>query len=395
MNNSYLCPCCNKAVKDTDEVCPLCHWTLKTLYRPGELTAEQKLAHQQALEKCKKEHQDRLQKQRENEKRDRLRLQQESKRPDRSQQPGDKDSPSSADHAQLRWRAHSQPIRALAVRPDNTLLASGSTDSTVKLWSLWEWSEQDQGQGSEHAGSVNGLAFVDGGERLLTVSADGRVLQWLVKQRLDARGWTIERVLAKWPVPLTAISYHQGSDTIAVGDNLGAIHVWDRRKDASSARPLTGHGSIVQSVALASGDPLQLASASEDGTLRLWGVGRAPQSRPLWTIGGHIFCVCFSARGELLAGGSSRGLRIWSLRDNSLLVSADRGQSVRSVVFLGANRVACGTQGGSLLLWDIDQGDFIWQKQLASPVLALAVVPSLNFLISGSQNGMIECWALP
>src|SRR5262249_30823251 len=63
--------------------------------------------------------------------------------------------------------------------------------------------------------------------------------------------------------------------------------------------PLRGHENSIQSVAF-SPDGRTLASASADGTIRLWDVGTGKTVQNFKGHGGAVCCVVFSPDGALL-----------------------------------------------------------------------------------------------
>jgi WD40 repeat protein len=73
-------------------------------------------------------------------------------------------------------RAHSQGVLALAVSPDGALLASGSSDKTIKLWSLPEGKLLRTLEG--HAGWVESLAVSPDGALLASGDLGGTIKLW-------------------------------------------------------------------------------------------------------------------------------------------------------------------------------------------------------------------------
>ena len=108
----------------------------------------------------------------------------------------------------------------MAFSPDGSLLASGSLDSTVRLWNISSGTERRVLKG--HSQSVRSVAF----------SRDGT--------------------------------------TLASGSNDATVYLWDV-SSGTERDVLKGHSQSVLSVAF-SPDGSMLASGSEDGTVRLWHV---------------------------------------------------------------------------------------------------------------------------
>lgn len=73
-------------------------------------------------------------------------------------------------------RGHSAPITSVAVSPGGRVLASGSRDTTVKLWDLRTGQERNTLRG--HSGPVLSLAFAHDGKTLASSSEDHTVRLW-------------------------------------------------------------------------------------------------------------------------------------------------------------------------------------------------------------------------
>jgi WD40 repeat protein len=71
---------------------------------------------------------------------------------------------------------HTAGARAVAFSPDGRTLASGSFDSTVKLWSVSLWKEIATLR--EHSSEVACVVFSSDGNTLFTGSGDATVRLW-------------------------------------------------------------------------------------------------------------------------------------------------------------------------------------------------------------------------
>ncbi len=172
------------------------------------------------------------------------------------------------------------------------------------------------------------------------------------------------------------------------------IHLWD---------PLTGettatlrHDAPVRNIAF-SPDGLLLASANEDGTIRLWN----PEAQVLEsTLRGHtdsVLSVAFSPDGLLLASGSADGtVRLWN-PETQTLESTLRGHtdSVLSVAFSPDGfLLASGSADGTVRLWnpEIEKPQAVLDHK--SSVLSIAFSPEGEMLATGSEDGTARLWNL-
>ncbi len=71
---------------------------------------------------------------------------------------------------------HREPVSSLAFSPQGQILASGSYDSTVRLWRVPDGTPLHTLEG--HTGSVHAVAFSPDGTLLASGSEDGTVRLW-------------------------------------------------------------------------------------------------------------------------------------------------------------------------------------------------------------------------
>ncbi|KAH9844010.1 WD40 repeat-like protein, partial [Rhodofomes roseus] len=136
-------------------------------------------------------------------------------------------------------RAHEKPISALAVH--GTLLVTGASDSTVKIWRIKQ----------------NGLEET---------------------QTINIRG--------KYPLSLAVTTLPGTQATIlAIGGTDRSVQIWTRSETQFvNSAILSGHEDWVKALAFcpprSDGDPLILASGSQDATIRLWNVEALTSKSP-------------------------------------------------------------------------------------------------------------------
>src|SRR5262249_45069044 len=154
-------------------------------------------------------------------------------------------------------------------------LASGGWDPTDPLW-LWEVETGRSFHPTLKSRDVNSVAFDQQGKTLALGLLDGSIVLWDVIE-----GKQIDRLRTTHKNYVWSVAFSGDGKTLASGScaekdttdscSQGVIHLWDVAKREQLREPLLGHTSWVRSVTFSS-DGTKLASGSDDGTIRLWGV---------------------------------------------------------------------------------------------------------------------------
>ena len=278
-----------------------------------------------------------------------------------------------------------EQMTSVAFNSDDSLLASGSWDKTVKLWDMRSRTLAMTLEG--HSSSVHSVAFSPDGLLLASGSWDKTVKLW------DVRSRTLAMTLEGHSDGVESVAFSPDSSLLASGSWDGTVKLWDVKSRALAAT--LEHSDFVTSVAFIPDGSL-LASGSWDelqrnGTVKLWDV----KSRTLVaTLEGHsdrVLSIAFSPDGSLLASGGDYTVKLWDVRSRTLAATLERYSS--SVAFSpDGSLLAC--KGGSnsmVKLWNVRSRTLVATLDTSS-VESIAFNPDGSLLASGSVNETVKLW---
>lgn len=217
---------------------------------------------------------------------------------------------------QVELRGHIGAIKSIAfLKPSYSLpiLATASVDRTVKLWQISNnySSATCVATLDGHTESVNSVTFHQNSKLLATGSTDCtvRVYSWVqhhMNDRFEAFHWV---TLVGHQGSVNSVAFHPKQDMLVTGSNDNTAKLWQLTSHKSAVTciaTLTGHIGAVMSVAFHPTVPL-LATGSSDTTVKLWRF--SPDGSNVTCVAnltGHsrsINSVAFHASAPLLAVG--------------------------------------------------------------------------------------------
>ncbi|HEY9853202.1 MAG TPA: WD40 repeat domain-containing protein [Leptolyngbyaceae cyanobacterium] len=159
----------------------------------------------------------------------------------------------------LDWHAKGS-VKVVKISADKTIIASGGTDNTAKLWNLN--TEELIFTLSGHSGSINTLAFSPQDNIVVSGSSDKTIKIW------DVKTGSLQRTLYGHLEPVRTVTINPTGQLIASGSDDETIRIWNVTT-GELLRTLSGHLGGVNSVAF-SPDGKLLISGSQDMTIKFW-----------------------------------------------------------------------------------------------------------------------------
>ncbi|WVQ84559.1 hypothetical protein IAT38_006713 [Cryptococcus sp. DSM 104549] len=145
------------------------------------------------------------------------------------------------------------------------------------------------------------------------------------------RVWDMESETPKWTLSghtgwVLCVEWDANETLLATGGHDGQVRLWSPLTGQPCGNPLLGHTKWITSLAFeplhlvkASSPTPRLASASKDGTVRIWNTSTR---RLDFVLGGHsasVNVVRWGGDGVIYTGSSDRTVKVWSAENGKLL----------------------------------------------------------------------------
>jgi WD40 repeat protein len=250
------------------------------------------------------------------------------------------------------WHAHSEQAFAITFSADERMLASASGND-IKVWDvgsgalLWQ---------SWQVKNLVSLAFSPVDPILASASADGLVRLWNPQDGNPFK-------MVRHATGVVHLAWNGDGTLLATGGGDGTISLWQPTgpQHDTPIRVLTGHSNYVMGVAFAPNEQ-HLASASVDGTVKLWDIHTGACLQTFFEHTAPVIRVQWSPDGGTLAScGYDATIRFWDLHTGKArTVLMGHTSVITNLVFTPDSRLlVSGSYDGSVRVWDVARGQCV------------------------------------
>jgi WD40 repeat protein/transcriptional regulator with XRE-family HTH domain len=269
---------------------------------------------------------------------------------------------------------------------DRRILATTSTDSTIRLWDVA--SHQPIATLTGHTGPVNDAAFSPGDRILATVGKDGTARLW------DLTTHHQIATLTDGPgIALSAVTFTHDGRILATTDADGTVRLWDTANQRPIAT-LTGSSGHIFSAEFSPDDRI-LATANADGTVRLWDV---LSHQPLGTLTGHtgrVNNVTFSPDGHTLAtAGDDTTAKLWDVASHQQIATlTGHTGPINDAAFSPDGRILItGSGDGTARLWHVATYQQVGTLRAYSSIIGVAFNPDGRTVATAGEDSIARLW---
>ncbi len=279
--------------------------------------------------------------------------------------------------------AHTDEVLAVAVYPDDTLVATAGKDNTIRVFNV----TNGQAQQMRTTGSwVTSLAFAPNGDFLVSGDRSGNVRLWSVP------AWN-NTITVSHPAAVLSVAVSPDSSIIASAGEDSTIRLWSATSGASIGTIGVGVGRYVYSLSF-SPDGLELAGADNEGYIRIWRVSDREQLRQYRTEGsGTVYGIALSPNNALLAAGEQSGkVTLWNRLNGTNQTLGNHVGPVHAVAFSpnGAFVISAGDDN-TVRYWSLDGSVARALRGHAGAVNAVAATRS-GLYIASAGNDAVAMW---
>lgn len=271
----------------------------------------------------------------------------------------------SADGKVIHELPHPDGGQALAFSPQGTLLATGDYQGIIRIWNQQDATLLNTFKGHQQA--VRGLTYSNSGNLIASVSSDDSIRLWHATSGQS-------RVLGKHQGDTWGVAFSPDDELVLSGGEDNVIRVWSANT-GQLLQELTDHTGAVLEVTF-SPDGKWLASGGDDYSIKIWDTQTWQVVKTLTGDFYSVYALRFSPDGQLLiSAGRDKGLmgeflqyhfgyqsehnditmQVWDVESGSLLqqLNGHKDDVVSLSINNSGNMLVSSSNDGIVITWPL------------------------------------------
>ncbi|MFN2578959.1 MAG: caspase family protein [Pyrinomonadaceae bacterium] len=194
-------------------------------------------------------------------------------------------------------------LHAVAFSTDGQMVAAGGTSQTVYVLEVASRKTRNL---TGHTGEVTSVAFIPQSKLIASASTDRTIRLW------DAHAGILVKTLGPLGDQVNAIAVNPNGTTLAAGTADHKIQLFKLNGEPGAPMMLKGHSGEIFTLTF-SRDGRWLASAGADKTVKLWDISTDKEVRAFAGASGEINGIDFSNDSRFLASANGEGsVIVWN-----------------------------------------------------------------------------------
>ena len=286
----------------------------------------------------------------------------------------------------FKFKAHEAPILVMDFDPSSTLFATGSADSTIKVWDVQNGFATHNFKG--HSGVVSAIKFHPKLLILASGSDDCKVRVW------DLNSKKCLAVLDFHVSIVRGLDFHENYLFSASRDQM--FTKWDLNTKKSEFS-IPAYESLEACAVVTYNGTRALCTAGEAGIIKLWGLddGELLDQQEKDKNSPHNIQGLTLWRDDLIAFTGDQNIWFFNLIDGIQRTAQIAGYSEEILdlsLVAGGTRLAVATNTEQIRVYDLKTFDCDIIYGHADIVLAIATSFDGNFLATGSKDHTAKIW---
>gem|GEM_PF-2300322 len=287
--------------------------------------------------------------------------------------------PSNSDTLQI-LRGHNGTVHCVKFSPDGSMVASSSSDRTIKLWNVETGDLIRTLTG--HKQYVACISFSPDGQTLASCSSDSTIKFWNVNTGVEI--FTIKNDSYK----LRSLDYHPDGNILAYNiDNI--IKLWDVNSNQEIGI-FNGHTETISEIRF-SPDKNSLTSSGNDDICIIWDLNSRQILRKINGHSNDILSLAYSPDGSILATGSEdRTTKLWNPLEGAEILTLKGDQHPPYCLAMNPEGNLIAVSGLGISLSNPLTGQFLRKlNSYSSTIYGMDFSPDGKILAAGGSNYFI------